>query len=224
MDLQTVVPWGRSFEEYQAMFDLNNVDLQKSILGCADGPASFNATLTKQGGKVISCDPIYQFSAAEIKQRINETYETVVSQAKTNAHQYIWQTISSPEKLGQIRMEAMEIFLNDFSAGKQTGRYLNATLPNLPFKDKSFDLALCSHFLFLYSKQLSEEFHYKAVTELCRVAGEIRIFPLIDLEGNLSVHLKPVSKLLKQDGLSTRLKQVPYEFQKGANQMLCVTR
>ncbi len=224
MDLQTVVPWGRSFDEYRDMFALSDADLQKTILGCADGPASFNAVLTKQGGKIISCDPIYKFSVAEIKERINETYETVIGQTKTNAHQYIWQKISSPEELGKIRMEAMQIFLKNFSAGKQAGRYLNETLPNLPFADKSFDLALCSHFLFLYSKQLSEEFHYQAITELCRVADEIRIFPLIDLEGQISVHLDPVCNLLKKDGLSIQVKQVPYEFQKGANQMLRITK
>ncbi len=53
MELTSVVPWGRSFSEYQAMFSLNESDLTKTILGCGDGPASFNAELTKAGGNVI---------------------------------------------------------------------------------------------------------------------------------------------------------------------------
>lgn len=35
-----VVPWGRSFDEYLQMFLLSEADLNKSIVGVADGPAS----------------------------------------------------------------------------------------------------------------------------------------------------------------------------------------
>lgn len=45
--LDQVVPWGRSFDEYVRMFALTDADLNRSILGCADGPAAFNAELTK---------------------------------------------------------------------------------------------------------------------------------------------------------------------------------
>jgi len=54
MELEGIVPWGRSFNEYQVMFALSATDLQKSILGCGDGPACFNAQLTKAGGHIIS--------------------------------------------------------------------------------------------------------------------------------------------------------------------------
>mgnify|MGYP001151519090 CR=1 FL=1 len=60
--LDTVVPWGRSFDEYVAMFSLSERDLRLPILGCADGRASFNAVLTRRGGNVISVDPICVFS------------------------------------------------------------------------------------------------------------------------------------------------------------------
>ena len=33
------------------MFDLSAADLGRRILGCGDGPASFNAELTAQGGR-----------------------------------------------------------------------------------------------------------------------------------------------------------------------------
>ena len=48
--------------EYQAMFNLDKTDLNSKILGCADGPSSFNAELRKFGGEVTSIDPIYAFS------------------------------------------------------------------------------------------------------------------------------------------------------------------
>jgi hypothetical protein len=47
--LSDVVPWGRSFDEYQRMFVLSEDDLATTILGCADGPASFNAEATRRG-------------------------------------------------------------------------------------------------------------------------------------------------------------------------------
>lgn len=59
--LSTVVPSGRSFDEYQRMFALGADDLRLSILGCGDGPASFHAEATPLGRRVTSCDPIYQF-------------------------------------------------------------------------------------------------------------------------------------------------------------------
>ena len=49
------------------MFDLTNVDLETQILGCGDGPASFNAEMKALGHTVVSVDPIYQFSADQIK-------------------------------------------------------------------------------------------------------------------------------------------------------------
>ena len=48
-------------------------------------------------------------------------------------------------------MDALRAFLADFEAGRRSDRYVDAALPVLPFTDDAFDLALSSHFLFLYS-------------------------------------------------------------------------
>ena len=74
--LDTIVPWGRNFDEYRRMFGLTPADLRLRLLGCGDGPASFNAELTASGGQIVSCDPLYRFSALQILDRIDETYET----------------------------------------------------------------------------------------------------------------------------------------------------
>ena len=84
MKLDSVVPWGRSYEEHVRMCALSEEDIRRPILGCGDGPASFNSSLTKLGGQVVSCDPIYQFTAQEIKSRIDETYESVIAQMRLN--------------------------------------------------------------------------------------------------------------------------------------------
>jgi hypothetical protein len=101
--LKNVVPWGRSFNEYVNMFSLSDGDLAKKIVGCGDGPASFNCTLSKRGGSVVSVDPIYQFTADDIARRITETYDSVMEQTRQNLHEFVWQRISSLEKLGRIR-------------------------------------------------------------------------------------------------------------------------
>jgi hypothetical protein len=220
LKLEQVVPWGRSLAEYRRMFDLQDSDLNKRILDCAGGPASFNAEMTAQGYHVIACDPVYQFDVTGIQQRITDTYDMIIAGVKANIDSYVWQEIQSPEQLGEVRMAAMEQFLADFPLGLQQGRYINAELPQLPFASQSFDLVLCSHLLFTYSDQLSLPFHYEAIRELLRIASEVRIFPVLNISGELSPWLSPVMEKMTEQGYQAQLKTVPYEFQKGGNQML----
>lgn len=220
--LEKVVPWGRSYDEYLRMFALSDADLDRQILGCGDGPASFNAELNQRGGHIISIDPIYVFDVHQIKSRIAETYEEVMAQTRKNKHEFIWETITSVEGLGRIRMLAMDTFLNDFDAGKQAGRYVAGALPSLPFDNGRFDLALSSHFLFLYSAHFSAEFHIQALQEMLRVAHEVRVFPLLMLGGALSPHLDFVIKQLTKKGFSVEIKRTQYEFQKGGDKMLVI--
>lgn len=220
MQLENIVPWGRSFAEYQAMFKLTDKDLQKSILGCGDGPAAFNQQLTKQAGQVTSIDPIYEFNTSEIKTRIDAIYDEVLTQVATNKSDFVWKNIKSVSELGQIRMQAMNEFLADFDEGKKQGRYRAGSLPTLDFDNQSFDLALCSHFLFLYSDLFSVEQHITSVLELCRIAKEVRIYPLITLDNKPSPHLDAVVHALEKQSIKTQLQHVDYEFQRGATKML----
>lgn len=220
--LEEIVPWGRSLSEYVAMFKLSDADAQGRILGCGDGPASFNASLTAQGGQVVSLDPLYRFSAADIRGRIEETFAEVLAQTRQNAHEFVWASIKSVDELGRVRREAMEEFLSDYGNGIEQGRYVFGELPSLPFANGHFDLALCSHLLFLYSAQLSEAFHLASIRELCRVAAEVRIFPLLELGARKSRHVDAVIAKLEREGYLVRIEPVPYEFQKGGNQMMTI--
>ena len=208
--LDQVVPWGRSFAEYQRMFALTDDQLRLRILGCADGPASFNAEAIALGSDVVSVDPIYAFSRTEIQSRIQATYPEMMKQTQQNYAEFVWTEISSVEELGRRRMASMEQFLDDYDAGRKCGRYLAVELPSLPFEDQAFDVALCSHFLFLYSDQFSLEFHEYSVVELCRVAKEVRIFPLLGLGSRPSPHVSPVMEKLQRLGLTVQIKTVDY--------------
>ncbi len=146
-----------------------------------------------------------------------------MEQVGRNRDDYVWNRMSSVEELGRVRMHAMNDFLSDYDAGKGEGRYVDASLPILPFQEGEFDIALCSHLLFLYSEQLSLDFHLKSVKELCCVSSEVRIFPLMEFGIRESRHLEAVVDGLERMGLKALMEKVPYEFQKGGNQMLRIT-
>jgi len=223
LKLDAVVPWGRSLHEYTSMFALAPEDLQRNILDCAGGPASFNAEMTQQGHPVISCDPIYQFSAAEIEQRIQETYPVILEGVTANQDKYVWTRIQSPQEMGEVRLRAMQQFLRDFPEGLSVGRYKVAELPKLPFGDRQFDLTLCSHLLFSYSDQLDLQFHLSAIQELCRVSTEVRIFPIIKVDGDASPWLQPVIDERQATGFRVQVQTVDYEFQKGGDRLLKIS-
>ena len=222
--LEEVVPWGRSMWEYVHMFDLSEADLEQRILGVGDGPASFNAEMHAQGRRVVSCDPIYIFGGGQIRSRVEATHDRLVAFAREHYDTFVWRQIKSPEHMGQVRLAAMKRFLLDYESGLRGGRYVPASLPHLPFADGAFDLALCSHLLFLYAEQLSLDFHVAAVIEMARVARQVRIFPLLMLGNVPSPHVEPVRTELSRRGYAHEIRRVPYEFQKGGNEMLIVRR
>jgi SAM-dependent methyltransferase len=220
MWLEQVVPWGRSLDEYVWMFGLSEQDLAGRILGVGDGPASFNADMHRRGRRVTSCDPIYTLGPDQIRARIEATFETVLEQTRQHRANYIWDAIASVEELGRVRMAAMARFLADYPSGGRQGRYVASTLPNLPFANGAFDLALCSHLLFLYTEQLGRDFHVQSVLEMGRAAREVRVFPLLDLQCRPSAHVGPVVRACEAAGRRVVIEEVPYEFQRGADRMM----
>jgi hypothetical protein len=215
-----IIPWGRSFNEYLDIFNLSEEDMTRDIVGVGDGPASFNARMSQRGTPLISVDPIYRFSEAELRQRIQETYDDVIAQARLNQDKFVWAKFSSVDELAEIRMHAMDEFCRDFERGKQQGRYIDASLPDLPFPDRRFDLVLSAHLLFFYSANRDLAFHLDAVQELLRIGTEVRIFPIVDVNSNPSPFLSPVINELEKDGIACSVERVPYHFQKTGNEML----
>lgn len=223
MKLENVIPWGRNLEEYKNMFLLSDHDLQSKILGCGDGPSSFNFEVTKLKGNITSIDPIYQFEKEDIQQRIYDTSSLVSEQVKQNHSDFVWKTIKSVDELIDIRLTAMNNFIADYESGKNEKRYIFNELPELSFDTDSFDLVLSSHFLFLYSEHFDLQFHIDSILEMCRVSkNEVRIFPLFDLQNNRSEYLEPILEILQNKNFETKIVKTNYEFQKGANEMLAI--
>ena len=117
----------------------------------------------------------------------------------------------------------MHRFLEDLPVGLERGRYRTDALPHLRFAGGAFDLALCSHLLFLYSDALSLEFHLSAIEEMARVAEEVRAFPLLGAYGASSPHLRPLVGALWDRGYAVEIRRVPYEFLQGGNEVLSVS-
>ena len=219
-----IVPWGRSFDEYVDMFNLSEDDLTRDIVDVGGGPAAFNSGMHQRGTPIISVDPIYRFSEAELRQRIQETCKDIITQAFQNRDKFVWTQFSSVDALAEIRMQAMDEFCRDFESGKQQGRYIDASLPNLPFPDRHFDLVLSAHLLFFYSANRDLAFHLDAVRELLRIGTEVRIFPIVDVNSNPSPFLSPVINELEKEEITCSVEPVPYHFQKTGNQMLRLWR
>jgi hypothetical protein len=207
---------------------LTQPDLAGAILGCGDGPASFNAEATALGHSIVSTDPIYAFSPDEIERRVYECYGTVISQLWQNTDEFVWNIFRDPDHLGECRLAAMRRFLADFAQDKQGGRYVAASLPSLPFADGQFSLALVSHLLFLYSEQLDLDFHIAAIKELLRVAGEVRVFPLVSFDSRWSPHFGRVRDYLERAGFGIDVVAVEYDLiraeDQAGNRMLRVRR
>jgi SAM-dependent methyltransferase len=222
-ELKSVVPWGRNLAEYQLMFNLTEADLGRRIISFGDGPAGFNAQMHELGRRVVSLDPIYQFSREELAGRIRETRDEVLAQVERNRANFVWTHIRDVADLENIRMGAMNRFLADYEAGRREGRYVPHALPDrTPYADDAFDLGLSSHFLVLYVN-LGLDFHVQALREMLRVCREVRIFPLLDLNAGESAVLPGITEHFGKD-YTLSVEPVAYAFQRNGNRMLRIVK
>jgi len=95
-----------------------------------------------------------------------------------------------------------------------------AVFPILTYPKDTFDLALCSYFLFTESQLLSTRAHQQVLLELCRVAQEVRIFPLTDKAGHLSMHIGPLLQYFQEGDVQIEIKKVPWQGLAGEDVMM----
>ena len=176
------------------------------------------------GFDAVAVDPLYAHAKHAIAGRIAHAREIMMAGVRAEARRFVWNHYRDPDGLERTRLSAMKFFLEDYEEGRRAGRYIAAALPRLPFAAGRFDLALSSHYLLLYSDQLDLDAHLAAVREMLRVAGEVRIFPLLDLAGRPSRHLDPLRRALAAEDAESEIRPVAYEFQKDGNELLRVVR
>ncbi|AIQ73813.1 MULTISPECIES: class I SAM-dependent methyltransferase [Paenibacillus] len=224
LDLERIVFIGRTYEEYLRMFDLLESDLiGQRILDCPAGACSFTAIANQLGGAVTAADIAYYYSEDELADKGVQDIAHAMSGMEKVQDNFVWNYFKSIEGLTEARNAALTASTKD---RRQTPeRYVPVVLPDLPFADEAFDLTLSAHFLFMYSDRLDYGFHLKTIKKLMRVTrGELRIFPLVDLSCKRYEHLDRLIDDLVRQGFTAEELEVPYEFQKGAKQMLKIRR
>lgn len=131
---------------------LRDTDLaEKRILDCPSGPDAFVAGAARRGFDITGCDPIYA-----------GTREEAMAQGHTDITLAQEESLKHQDQMGGVdvvefsarKFRALEEFGVDFEAGRATGRYLAASLPNLLFADKSFDLVISANLLFTAPPQV----------------------------------------------------------------------
>ena len=219
LNLNQIVPWGRSYGEYTKMFNLTSGDMEKKIFACADGFSSFNAEGTAKGGNIISCDPIYKYNLNRLSELSENSFQLILSEISRNKQDYNWDIFKNIDELYLHRKKVLKTFLQDYNA-QINCRYIAAELPLLPIKEKSFGLVLVSHFMFLYSEQISFEDHLNFLLECLRVSDEIRVYPIITMGLYVYPLLTDLVNYFLKLGFYGYTEKVEYNFLSGANEML----
>lgn len=224
LELSKVVLLGRTFEEYLRYFGLNEAELRgKKILDIASGVSSFCAEANAKGISVTALDPIYEFSAEEIRERCEPDLEFVTSEiGKVKA--YKWDFYKTPEGMRKYRERAYKTFLPDFANGKGE-RYIFGRLPRTPFRDEQFDLTLVSYFLFVYEEQLDYDFHKQSIAEILRITSdEARIYPLVNFRAERSHFLEHIKKEPAFANWKFEEVKTDFEFLRNSNSFLRISK
>jgi hypothetical protein len=226
LQLERIVFIGRTLAEYVQFFDLNLSEWENSrILDCPSGAASFVAEACKMGIDAVACDLLFNLDASILIKKCQTDVQHVIDRITPVAHLYNWEYYTDVRGLQAKRQTALEYFAQDYLTGKEAGRYIPAQLPQLPFADQSFDLVLSGHFLFTYSQNLDYDFHLQTVLEFYRVCTQqVRIYPIQGINSQLSPYISQLIHDLKHTGINVEVVTVPWEFQKGSNQMLRLNR
>lgn len=211
--------WVHNLSDYRRMFALSDQDLTRSILEYPAGISSFNAEMKMlKASQVISGDRHYNLEPQSMVKHV----EQLVQQLAEQLHHYQDRLIDAkPNAVQEIVSrwtEDAQLFLNDYVSGHRDTRYQYMNLPKLPFADFEIELALCPDILFRSGNASPD----KDIMELCRVAEEVRIFPLLDEYGEISKAIGPSILNLQNKNYGVEICEVPYQLLKGSNAMLRV--
>ncbi|MFM7313657.1 MAG: hypothetical protein ACKO0M_10905 [Cyanobium sp.] len=186
MQFDSVVFYGRLGEQALEMFHLA-AELEAwrgaSVLDCPGGPGSLSAVPRGQELEATAVDPLYALDPAELECRaLADLDHTLAVQATSSSLRADFDL----ERCRLEHLEALQAFLADRRA--HPDRYVPASLPELPFADRRFDLVLSCHLLFSYAPLsdgglmagagLDLAWHRRALAELCRVSRQqVRLYP-----------------------------------------------
>lgn len=216
--------FGRLGGDYEAMFGISLASLRgRTVLDCPSGPSSFISELHALGVDSVGVDPLYADTRDQLLERGLADIEHTVAQMRANPVAFADLDLDA-YALGKRR--ALEGFAAHFETGKAAGHYVAASLPDLPFADRRFDLTLSAHLLFTYSdpstggllkdSPFTREWHLAAARELMRVTrGELRLYPTTTRWAKPGRHplAEAIAEMFAADGL--RVRYEPSAFARG---------
>jgi hypothetical protein len=214
----------RSFREYLAMFGLATSDLaDHTILDVAAGGSDFVSSAASLGARAVAVDAAYAVDPDLLSAQLHDNTRTGTAIVDDHPDRFTWDWYGDRAARDEMRSLAAQRFTVDRL--EFPGHYVAGALPRLPFRDGAADLVLCSHLLFTWSDILDEKWHRDALVELARVGTEVRVFPLVvQATGDPVEWLPALRNELRGLGLTVEERQVPYEFQTGADRMLVLGR
>lgn len=226
LSLDRVVFYGRTLREYQLIFGFGHEQYKGlKVLDCPAGSSSFTAEAGRLGVDAVAADPVFGEPASNLLKAGREDINHVMQGVSETPDIFSWSFYPTLEALRSYRMTALQRFAHDYSTPGSAERYVNARLPSLPFDDESFDITLSGHFLFTYSDRFDYDFHLKSAMELVRVSrGEVRIYPVVGRDGRKPGFFGDLLFALAKEGVKSGLIPSSFEFQKGAGEVLRLTR
>lgn len=207
-----------NFADYCEMFDLQQHDLNRAILDYPAGFSSFNAEMNKMGKTVTSADPCYDLAPDDMLAHVEKQLQGLYDHFDQHDHTLV-QERTLKALLADAKASAKQ-FCDDYLMGRMDGRYESVRMPTLPYEDDEFDLVLSSHWLF--SDHPDSFYQMNALREMVRVGNECRIFPVLDVNGEVSPGLGPLMIQLQQDNFGVEVREVPFSLQQNGNAMLRV--
>jgi SAM-dependent methyltransferase len=220
--MRKLVLWGHGAEDYLGMFDLSQAELESGILEYGCGPSAVNSQLTKLNKQVVSCDPLFVLDKDTLSSKAKMIFANMAEEIYLHQDRFDFSQSGGLEKLLVNRQQGMQNFFADYPNGKKEGRYVGISDYHLPFADFTFEYALSSHYFFADLDEQTVDFHLIVIRELARIAKEVRIFPLVDREGNMSEFLGPVLLGLQQENYGVEVREVSFHLHKSGNAMLRV--
>lgn len=211
--------WVYNLADYRQMFDLTDADLQLKILDYPGGISSVNAELSQINGSVVSGDQFYEHENKSIKDYADKILQQNISHLHN--HKAILQQSSeqATEQLIAQWAERKAQFLTHFNADKNKNHYKNMRMPVLPLENHEFQLALCSDLLF-HTQGREGYSPEQLIEELCRVALEVRVYPLLNENGAIAPTLGPVMLHLQEHDFGVEVRSIAYHELSGGNAML----
>lgn len=221
--MRKLVSWGHHLDEYRDMFALSEDDLKTCrFLEYGASIGAVNAEAHERGVSLMTCDPLFMLEKSHLLFHVSSTFEEMVTGMAAEKAQFDFRYYGDFEALIATRRLGMATFFKDYEKGEILRRYLPVQDGLLPFSDFSFDFVLSAYRLFADANATTVEYHLRTIRALARVAKEVRLFPLVDSDGQTSPLLGPVLLGLQQEQYGIEVREVAYQLQPKANAMLRV--